>query len=95
VNSRIARQLNVNREIGFTYERDLEVEKNELIVDFSNCGVSAEAQNVNSIAKGIEYIYRLPQEERDKLGKNGKKYVLEHFTYEKLAKQYAKSLEEL
>ncbi len=36
VNSRIARQLNVNREIGFTYERDLEVRKNELIVDFSN-----------------------------------------------------------
>jgi len=65
------------------------------IVDFSNCGISVEAQNIDSIVKGIEYIYRLSQEQREKLGQNGKKYVLEHFTYEKLARLYAKSLEEL
>jgi len=65
------------------------------IIALANCGISVEAQNIDSITEGIEYIYRLPQEERDKLGKNGKKYVLEHFTYEKLARRYAKSLEEI
>ena len=35
VNSRIARQLNLKRDIGFTYERDVESERDDLIVDFS------------------------------------------------------------
>ena len=65
------------------------------IIALANCGVSVEAQNVDSISNGITYMYQLTQEERDKLGQNGKKYVLEHFTYEKLARRYAKSLEEI
>ena len=65
------------------------------IVDISNCGVSVEALNVDSIYKGIIQMYQLSQEEREKLGQNGKKYVLEHFIYEKLARRYVKSLEEL
>jgi glycosyltransferase involved in cell wall biosynthesis len=62
------------------------------IVKISNCGLSVEAENPNAIAQGIMDIYNMPEEERDILGVNGNKYVLEHFTYEKLAKKYKELL---
>jgi glycosyltransferase involved in cell wall biosynthesis len=58
------------------------------IVKMSKSGISVEAENPNAIAKGIMDIYNMSQDERDTLGANGKKYVLEHFTYEKLAQKY-------
>jgi glycosyltransferase involved in cell wall biosynthesis len=60
------------------------------IVKLANCGVTAEAQNSNSIKEAILKLYAMPKEQRDILGKNGKEYVLEHFTYEKLAKKFTK-----
>jgi len=35
VNSRIANQLKVKREIGFTYEQDVESEREDIVIDFS------------------------------------------------------------
>ncbi len=63
------------------------------IVKLANCGISVEAENPISIAQGIEKIYRMPKEQRERLGENGKKYVLEHFTYEKLAQNYERLLQ--
>ena len=58
------------------------------LVELANCGVSVEAENPKEIAKGIIELYNMPKEKRIKLGENGKSYVLEYFTYEKLAKKY-------
>lgn len=61
------------------------------LVNISNNGITVEAKNPQAIAQGILKMYNLTQEERKIMGMNGKNYVLEHFTYEKLAKK----LEEL
>jgi len=58
------------------------------IVDLAECGISVEAENPKSIADGILKLYKIPVEKRVKLGENGKKFVLENFTYEKLAQKY-------
>jgi glycosyltransferase involved in cell wall biosynthesis len=62
------------------------------IVDVSNCGLSVEAQNPQAIADGIIKLYEMSEEVRIKMGKNGKEYVLEYFTYEKLAKKFEEIL---
>lgn len=62
------------------------------ILDIANCGLSVEAENPKAIADGIIRFYEMSQEERAKIGQNGKEYVLEHFTYEKLAKKYEELL---
>jgi len=47
-----------------------------------------EAKDSKSIADAVLELYGLSKEEREILGQNAKAYVLEHFTYEKLAKKY-------
>ncbi len=54
------------------------------LVQLANCGKTVEANNPKKIAKAINDFYAMDKEQRMKLGNNGKKYVLEHFTYEKL-----------
>lgn len=63
------------------------------IVQIAQCGVSVEALNPEAIAKGIEQLYNLEEETRKSMGKRGKEYVLEHFTYEKLAAKYHQLIE--
>ncbi|MEA2018940.1 MAG: glycosyltransferase family 4 protein [Campylobacterota bacterium] len=58
------------------------------IVKTAKCGICVKAQNPESIANGVLELYNMKQIERDTLGVNGKKYVLDHFTYDKLAKEY-------
>lgn len=53
------------------------------------CGVSVEAENVESLSEGIRILYEMPEKERMKMGLNGKQAVTEHYTYEKLAAQFA------
>lgn len=61
---------------------------NNYIAEY-NCGVSVEAENVNALRDGILCLYHMNPEQRERLGKNGRKAVLEHFTYEKLAADFA------
>ena len=63
------------------------------IVKIANCGLSIEAENSKAILDGVLKLYNMEKSERDKLGQNGKKYVLEHFTYKKLAEKFNKLLE--
>ncbi len=60
------------------------------IVTLAKCGITVNAQDVSAIKESILKLYNMPKEQRDALGKNGKEYVLEHFTYEKLAKKFTK-----
>lgn len=62
------------------------------LVNISNNGITVEAKNPQAIAQGILKMYNLTQEERKIMGMNGKNYVLEHFTYEKLANKYKELL---
>ncbi|WP_457563604.1 glycosyltransferase family 4 protein [Caminibacter pacificus] len=58
------------------------------IVKLANCGISVEAENSEGIKKAIINLYNMSEDDRKKLGANGKRYVLENFTYEKLAQKY-------
>ena len=58
------------------------------IVKIANCGISVEAENPQAVANGILKFYNMSESQRKILGKNGKNYVLNCFTYEKLAKKY-------
>lgn len=60
------------------------------IVKLSNCGMSVEAENSKEIANSILNFYNMDEIERNNLGRNGKSYVLEHFTYDKLAEKFIK-----
>ncbi len=64
-------------------------------VDEANAGVTVEAENPKAIADGILKLYRMSPEERKRLGENGRKYVLENHTYEKLANRYLKLFERI
>ncbi len=53
-----------------------------------DCGVSVEAEDADALAKGLQALLDMSQSERERLGANGRRAVLENFTYEKLAKQF-------
>jgi glycosyltransferase involved in cell wall biosynthesis len=58
------------------------------LVQLANCGLSVEDENSEEIKEAILKLYQMDEEERIILGASGKEYVLNNFTYEKLAKQY-------
>lgn len=58
------------------------------VVDIAECGISVEPENAKAITSGILKLYDLPKHEQFRLGENGKRYVLENFTYNKLARRY-------
>lgn len=57
---------------------------NDLVAD-SNCGVSVEPENPEALAAGIRRLFELDPGSREKLGANGKDYVLQHHEYGRLA----------
>jgi len=57
-------------------------------VEEANCGISVDAENPDAIANGILKLYNLAQEERSKLGENGKNYVLKYHTYKSIADKF-------
>ena len=61
---------------------------NNYIRDY-NCGISVEAENADALAEGMRQMLALTEDERRKLGQNGRNAVLEHFSYEKLAEEFA------
>ncbi len=60
------------------------------IVKMAECGLCIEAESIEAITDGVLAFYNMDEKKRLKLGLNGKKYVLENFTYEKLAESYEK-----
>jgi len=64
-------------------------------VEEANCGISAEAENPDSIAEGIMKLHDMSKEDREKMGQNGKEYVLKNHTYEELAHRLIKAFEEM
>lgn len=61
---------------------------NNFIADY-DCGISVNAEDAEALKEGIRKLLNLTPEERAGMGRRGKAAVLEHFTYEKLAQQFA------
>lgn len=62
------------------------------IVSIANCGLKVDAENPKAIAEGILKFYFISKEEREKMGQNGRVYVLKNLTYDKLASRYEEIL---
>lgn len=58
----------------------------------SGCGITCD-NTPEKIAETLKHIINLSEEERIKMGANGHKYVLEHHTYEVLAKNFIEAIE--
>ena len=54
------------------------------------CGISVEAESVEALRKGIEVLINKTEEERMKLGNNGREAVLKYYNYKVLAKEFEK-----
>ena len=65
------------------------------IVEKSKSGVTVSSDDAMNIAEGIVKLYKLTDSQRKKMGANGKAYVLEHHTYENIAKEFIKTLKEI
>ncbi|MBQ6383213.1 MAG: glycosyltransferase family 4 protein [Clostridia bacterium] len=60
---------------------------NNFITDY-DCGISVKAEDADALADGLSKMLSLSPAERNRMGQNGRNAVLNHFTYEKLAKQF-------
>jgi len=54
-------------------------------ISLANCGINVEPENPVAIADAVLKFYNMKPEERKKIGDNGRRYVLENHTYDKLA----------
>jgi len=70
------------------------IEKDDLIKQ-ANCGISTEAENPKAIAYGILKLTNIPEEQRKKMGQNGKKYLIANHDYAKLAQKYINLFNEI
>ena len=58
-----------------------------------NCGISVEAEDTEALKVGILRLLALPEEDRERLGENGRLAALNHFNYEALSKKFIELLE--
>ena len=57
------------------------------LVKIANCGITVPAEDPKAIAREIIELYNMSAELRNKLGNNGKNYVINNFSYQKLANE--------
>jgi glycosyltransferase involved in cell wall biosynthesis len=62
------------------------------IVFAAQCGVTVESENPQVIASSILKLYNMSKTDREKLGDNGKQYVLANHTYSILAKRFLEAI---
>ncbi|WP_200844201.1 glycosyltransferase family 4 protein [Rhizobium sp. 18065] len=56
-----------------------------------DCGITVSAENPQALADAIRRLYAMPEEERRRMGENGRKAALEHYDYA----QHARLLEQV
>jgi glycosyltransferase involved in cell wall biosynthesis len=61
-------------------------------VKASNCGITVPAENPDAVVDAVMKIKKLGEEEKIKMGQNGKDYVLENHTYHGLAEKFLNAL---
>jgi glycosyltransferase involved in cell wall biosynthesis len=57
---------------------------NDLVGD-AGCGVTVPAEDAAAVAAAVLRLSRLPAAERRRLGENGRRFVMEHHDYQRLA----------
>ncbi len=57
-------------------------------VEKYECGITVRVSDAGEIAKAVEEIYRMPEEERLKMGRRGKDAALNHYTYNVLSRRF-------
>jgi glycosyltransferase involved in cell wall biosynthesis len=65
------------------------------IVKEAKCGLSVKPDNVEDITSAICKLYQMPEEERKEMGENGRRYVLEHHTYDILGIHFLNIMDNL
>lgn len=60
------------------------------IVEQANAGLSIDAEDPQAIANAVLHLYALNEEDRKKMGKNGKTFVLQHLDYAMIAEKVEK-----
>ena len=58
------------------------------LVEQYDCGFMADPADVRTISDAVHMLKAMTAQERDAMGENGRKAVLENFTYEKLAQRF-------
>jgi glycosyltransferase involved in cell wall biosynthesis len=64
------------------------IDSSNRIVEEANAGFVIEPNNATEIADAVLKIFNMTEDERIRLGENGRKYVLEKHTYEKITEKY-------
>lgn len=65
------------------------------MINEANCGFYVQAEDVFALKKGIEKMMSMPAVERLEMGKRGREWILKHRSYEQLADNYLKIMQEL
>lgn len=55
----------------------------------AECGISVDVENPQAISDAIIALKNMPEIDRERLGENGRRYVLANHTYGVLAKRFA------
>ena len=63
------------------------------MINEAGCGTFVPAEDKNELLKAIMYYADMSQSERNAIGLNGKKWLLENRSYQKLAAEYIKLIE--
>ena len=61
---------------------------NNFVVDYQ-CGISVNAEDIDDLKEGMKQLLEMSDEDRQLMGENGQRAVLDHFSYEKLAALFA------
>ena len=65
------------------------------IIEKSHSGIVIEAEDYHAMSKAVKEMKLLSQLERDRIGKNGRQYVLKHFERNTLTKRFIQHIEEI
>ena len=68
---------------------------NNNVIEIAECGYVVEPENTEVLKDAIKKITQISKEKRLEMGREGKKYLINHFTYQKLSKKYIKVFNEL
>ncbi len=69
------------------------IESGESLIDMANCGVSVLSENIKALTEEILALFLTNSEKLDKMGTNGKAYVLKYHRYDALAETYLQLME--
>jgi glycosyltransferase involved in cell wall biosynthesis len=70
------------------------IDSGNMPVDEAQCGISVTAEAPAAVARAVKQLAGLSNEEREKMGANGRAYILKNHTYELLAKRLFNSANE-